>query len=659
MRPASQPAEKFGTARRHKKARRFIRLRSAARAYPPISDYALIGDCHTAALISRGGSIDWCCLPRFDSDSCFGRLLDWKQGGHFIVSPKRKAYVSREYLKDSLVLVTTYKSGRNTARVIDFFAMREGGRHRPRRELVRIIEGISGSMRFDVSVVARLGYGEVKPWIFSGGPNAHFASGSNTAIRIFGDVPMQIVEEHDLYAEVNIRAKQKLHIGLEFVPPEEARAAPPRDRAAQELREHFEETLQWWRDWSDKIVYEDGPGVNIVRSAITLKALTYAPTGAIIAAPTTSLPEEPGGERNWDYRYCWIRDSIFTVWALGSTGAESEADGVRHFIQRSAAGNADELQVLYAVDGERRLTEINLEHLEGWRGSRPVRIGNGAARQYQADMYGLVVELAWQWSERGHPPSQAYWKFLRQTVEAAISRWELPDRGIWEVRSRPLHFVHSKVMCWAAANAGISLAEKYGFEAPLGRWRVARERLRAAIEKRGMDQRRGIFVRSFGRKDVDAALLLLPIVGFVAYDDDRMIRTTQVICEDLMQDGLLLRYRDEDGLAGSEGMFLACTFWLVACLARQGKRTQAERIFKRVCGSANDLGLFAEEYLIQRASGAMVQRVSGPTTKRASGTTVQRASGAVRLGRGEMLGNFPQGLTHLSHIGAAMALAGG
>jgi GH15 family glucan-1,4-alpha-glucosidase len=388
----------------------------------------VIGDCHSAALISRAGSIDWCCLPRFDSDSCFGRLLDWKQGGHFIVRPRGSVYVSREYMKSSLVLVTTYKSGRNSARVIDFFAMREGGRRRPRRELVRIIEGISGSMRFNVSVVPRLDYGEVKPWIFSGGPNAHFASGSNTALRIFGEVPLQVVDEHDLRAEVTVRAKQRLHIGLEFVHPEAAHAAPRRDRA-DELRAHFKETLEWWRNWSAKIVYEDRPGVNIVRSAITLKALTFAPTGAIIAAPTTSLPERPGGERNWDYRYCWIRDSIFTVWALASTGAESEAEGVRHFIQRAAAGNAGDLQVLYGVDGKRRLTEIKLNHLEGWRGSRPVRIGNGAERQYQADMYGLVLELAWQWSERGHAPSQAYWRFLRSTVDVAISKWKLPDRG--------------------------------------------------------------------------------------------------------------------------------------------------------------------------------------------------------------------------------------
>ena len=564
-----------------KQTRRFVRLRSAASAYPPISDYALIGDCHTAALISRAGSVDWCCLPRFDSDSCFGRLLDWQQGGHFIISPHGKAEVCREYLEHTLVLATTYKSGRNEARVIDFFSMREGGRHRPRRELVRIIQGIRGSMKFNVSVQPRLDYGDVKPWIFSGGKNAHFAVGSNTGIRIFGDVALEIVDSHDLHAEVTVRARQKLHMGLQFFRPENANAEPERQTTAKALRAHLQETLRWWHGWSDKMVYEHGPGVNIVRSAITLKALTFAPTGAIIAAPTTSLPERTGGERNWDYRYCWIRDSIFTVWALNSVGAVSEAEGVRHFIQRAACGNADDLHVLYGVVGKRRLTEIELGHLEGWRGSRPVRIGNGAAHQYQADMYGLLVELAWQWSELGHRPTDAYWKFLTQVVDAAIAKWHLPDRGIWEVRSRPLHFVHSKVMCWAAANRGIGLAEKYGFNAPLAKWRVARDQMRAAIEKRGVDHKRGIFVRSFGSKDVDAALLLLPITGFAAYDDERMVRTMEIICKDLMQDGLLLRYRREDGLAGSEGVFLACTFWLVACLARAGKKTQASRIFKR------------------------------------------------------------------------------
>jgi GH15 family glucan-1,4-alpha-glucosidase len=604
---------------------RFVTLRSATRPYPPISDYALIGDCHTAALVSRAGAIDWCCLPRFDSDSCFGRLLDWQQGGHFTISPLGKTHVSREYLPNSLILVTTYKSGRNVARVIDFFSMRTGGRHKPRRELVRIIEGVRGTMKFDVNIVPRLDYGEVKPWIYPAGAHAHFAVGSNTGLRIFGNVPLTVADEHALQAQVRVPAGQKLCVGLQFFRPEDANTVPQRRKAEDELQAHYKETVEWWRDWCSKIVFSEGPGVkvSIIRSAITLKALTFAPTGAIVAAPTTSLPEWIGGERNWDYRYCWIRDSIFTVWALTSSGAGSEADGVRHFLQRAAAGNADELQVLYGVDGKRRLTEIELESLEGYRGSRPVRIGNGAERQYQADMYGLLMELAWQWSQQGHRPSKAYWSFLSQIVAAAISKWTLPDRGIWEVRSRPLHFVHSKVMCWAAANRGIALAEKYGFNAPLEQWREARDAMRRVIEQRGMDHERGIFVRSFGSTDVDAALLLLPITDFVAYDDERMVRTTEVVTKDLMRDGLLLRYLREDGLAGSEGVFLACTFWLVSCLARQKKMRAARKIFRRATACANDLGLFAEEY--------------DPQAR-------------------EMLGNFPQGLTHLSHVGAALTL---
>jgi GH15 family glucan-1,4-alpha-glucosidase len=598
-------------------------MRRAGRAYPPISDYALIGDCHSAALVSASGAIDWCCLPRFDSDSCFGRLLDWKKGGFFAITPRQKADVSREYLPGTLILATTYRAGRNVARVIDFFSMRTGGRQRPRRELVRVIVGVRGKMTFDVSVVPRLDFGEVKPWIYASGSAAHFAVGSNTGLRIFGNAPLQIRDDHDLHAQVQVGPRKRVHIGLQFFRPDEAHTVPQRRKAAEELAAHFRETLRWWQQWTKKIVYPDLPGVNIVRSAITLKALTYAPTGAIVAAPTTSLPEHIGGERNWDYRYCWIRDSIFTVWALTNCGAEAEADGVRRFIQRTAAGNADELQVLYGVDGKRRLTEMTLGKLEGWRGSRPVRIGNGAEGQFQADMYGLVVELSWRWSVQGHRPSASYWSFLTQIVEAAIERGPSPDRGIWEVRSRPRHFVHSKVMCWAAVNRGVALAEKYKFDAPLVRWREARDVMRREIEKRGVDHDRGVFVRSFGSRDVDAALLLLPSVDFVAYDDERMIRTTQVIRTELTQNGLLLRYLRDDGLRGSEGAFVACTFWLVECLARQGKRREALSAFHRACRCANALGLFAEEYAPR--------------------------------GR-QMLGNFPQGLTHLAHITAALAV---
>ena len=575
--------------------------------------------------MSRAGSIDWCCLPRFDSDSCFGRLLDWEKGGYFAVCPTSRSQAKREYLGDSLILVTTYRSGRNSARVTDFFSMRAGGRRRPRRELVRVIEGVRGCMRLRVHIAARFDCGEVKPWVYPAGARTHFAVGSNAGLRVYGNVPLEIRDEHDLVAEIEVRPRQRLQVALQFFRPEEAHTVARRRAASspRELRAHYAETLNWWRQWSSKIVHAGGAGVNVVRSAITLKALTYAPTGAIVAAPTTSLPEWIGGERNWDYRYCWIRDSIFTVWALNDSGAQSEADGVRRFIQRSAAGNADELQVLYGVDGKRRLTEISLDQLEGWRGSSPVRIGNAAEAQFQADMYGMIVELSWRWSLRGHRPAPAYWAFLTQIIQLAIEKWPLPDRGIWEVRSKPLHFVHSKVMCWAAVNRGIALAEKFKFQAPLQRWREARDRMRLEIESRGIDHRRGIFVRSYGSREVDASALLLPTVDFVAHEDERMVRTADAIRRELTRDGLLLRYKHRDGLEGAEGVFLACTFWLAECLARQGRRQLAQRIFRRACRCANELGLFAEQYSPQ--------------------------------GR-EMLGNFPQGLTHLAHITAALAL---
>ena len=578
--------------------------------------------------MSRQGSIDWCCLPRFDSDSCFGRLLDWERGGHFSITPAQRCSTRREYLRDGLILVTTFTSGSNQAQLIDFFAMRIGGRQRPRRKLVRIVRGVRGRMTFNVVLAPRLDFGEVKPWIFPAGKRGYVAVGSNTALLTFADIPLRIENDHDLCGELEIRAGHRKHLALQFVRPERAATVRVRSGAIARLEAQFKETRDWWRDWAAKIPFADGPGVRIKRSAIVLKALTYAPTGAIIAAPTTSLPESPGGERNWDYRFCWIRDSTFTVRALSNLGLESEADGVRRFIQRSAAGNADELQVVYAVDGKRRLTEITLDALEGWRGSRPVRIGNAAQSQYQADMYGTIIELSWLWSERGAPPEKHYWEFLTRVVEAAISRWRQPDRGIWEVRSRPRHFVHSKVMCWAAVDGGLALARKYSLPLAASRaalWVRARDQMRNAIESKGYDRRRGIFVRAFGSSEVDAALLVLPIVDFVAHEDPRMLRTTDAICNRLSRrDGLIMRYVGQDGLRGLEGAFLACTFWLAECFARQGRIADARRTFKHASACANELGLFPEQFDSQGA---------------------------------RMLGNFPQGLTHLAHVSAAVALA--
>ncbi|HYK25887.1 MAG TPA: glycoside hydrolase family 15 protein, partial [Steroidobacteraceae bacterium] len=426
-----------------------------------------------------------------------------------------------------------------------------------------------------------------------------------------------------LEGEVTVSSGERVHLAMQFVAPEDLHTTPARAEAREQLAAHYDETLKWWRDWAARLAFPEVAGVGVVRSAIVLKALNYAPTGAIVAAPTTSLPERVGGKRNWDYRFSWIRDSVFTVDTLSALGLEAEANGFRRFIQRSAAGNAEDLQVLYAVDGRRRLGEVELEHLDGWRHSRPVRIGNGAATQFQADMYGLVLELYWRWSQRGQPHAEEYWKFLSDIVETAVSKCHRPDRGFWEVRSRPRHFVHSKVMCWAAISRGIALAERYSLPAPLDRWRKAQAQIRRLVETRGFDKRGGHFVRSFGSRELDAALLLIPLVEFVAWDDPRMIGTADAIHANLCRDGLIMRYQGEDGLPPGEGVFVACTFWLAEVLARQGRKAEATALFERGCACANELGLFAEEYDVR--------------------------------GR-QPLGNFPQGLTHLAHISAALAL---
>ena len=599
--------------------------------YPSIAQYALIGDCHTAALVSRSASIDWCCLPRFDSDSCFGRILDWKQGGYFEIVPTERARVTRSYLGDSLILATTFTTRSGSARVIDFFSMRRGGRTRPRRELIRIIEGIKGKVEFRVRIAPRLDFGEVKPWIWRLGKRQFAAIGSSGALLIYGTVALEPKREpHDLESRVVVAAGQRRHVVVQFTRPERVHRARAAIDGPRTLQHHFKQTVKWWEQWTSKIRVPpkadraaDRGGASIMRSAIVLKALTFAPTGAIIAAPTTSLPEAIGGERNWDYRYCWLRDSIFIVTVLASIGASGEADYLRRFVERSAAGHADELQVMYGVGGKRRLTEIELS-LDGWRHSKPVRIGNAASKQFQGDMYGLLLELAWRWAQEStHPPEDHYWDFLKSLVEAALARWRLPDRGIWEIRSRPRHFVHSKVMCWAAVSRGIALAERFGFDVPLERWLNARDAIRRDIEKRGYDRRQGIFVQSYGSQALDAALLPIPAVDFIPYDDPRMVRTAEAIHDQLGCNGLVLRYLTEDGLRGEEGVFVACTFWLAECFARQGKHAAARRIHARALASANDLGLFAEEY--------------APATR-------------------QLLGNFPQGLTHLAHIGSALAL---
>jgi GH15 family glucan-1,4-alpha-glucosidase len=591
--------------------------------YPPIADFGLIGDCHSAALVSRAGSIDWCCLPRFDSGSCFGRLLDWERGGYCSVAPMAESSSTRAYVDGSLVLETVFRTATGEARLRDFFAMREGGRQNPRRQIVRILEGTSGSVDARIEVAPRFDYGEVRPWIRAVGKRAHLAIGGSDGMLVWSDADLAREGQHDLSASVRVRGGERVRLSLQYVRPEladDAAAEPARPHDVDEL---LEETLDWWRRWGSKGNYRGPHHDGLIRSAAVLKALTHAPTGAMVAAPTTSLPEVLGGDRNWDYRLSWIRDSTLAARALTALGHDAEADGFRRFIERSVAGTAEELQILFGVGGERRMIELPVESLRGYRRSPPVRVGNQAYRQQQHDVYGQVLDLAWEWHQRGHSPRDDHWEFLVEVVDLAARLWARPDRGIWEVRSRPQHFVHSKVMSWTALDRGIRLAEDIGWEAPVRRWRRVRRDIERAVERQGYQAKPGVFVRSFGSTSMDAALLLLPRTGFVAYDDDRMIRTVDAIREELDVDGLLRRYRVRDGLGGKEGAFVPASFWLAECLARQGRTEEARAVFERASSAGNDLGLFSEEY---------------------------------DVGGRQMLGNFPQGLSHLSHIMAALAV---
>ncbi|MDQ3862329.1 MAG: glycoside hydrolase family 15 protein, partial [Actinomycetota bacterium] len=567
--------------------------------YPSISDYALIGDCRAAALVSSAGSVDWCCMPRLDYGSCFGRLLDWERGGYCSITPAEgETTLFRRYLEDTLVLETTFRSSGGEVRLFDLFAI--DTEREPRCRLLRIIEGVRGHMDLCLSISPRLDYGEIEPWIRHHGMHVYSAIGGNDGLVITSDFGLTMAGRHDLEATFDVRAGERARVSITFVAPHEIDRAAWQPVGPVELDRNLEETVQWWREWSSQahLSGPDGPGA--VRSAIILKALTNADTGATAAAATTSLPESAGGNRNWDYRYSWIRDSAFSVRSLAGIGCISEADEFRGFIERSSAGSAKKMQIMYGLGGERRLTEIILDHLEGYRGAKPVRVGNAAKNQRQLDAYGLLVEQTWRWHQRGRSPDDDYWRFLLDIIDTAAECWRKPDCGIWEMRGEPQHFVHSKVMCWAALDKGLRLSEECMRRAPVKKCEKTRDEIRAAVESEGYDKERGVIVQAFGAKELDAALLLLPSAGFISYDDERMIRTTDVICEELDDNGLLLRYRTdkgkEDGLKGKEGAFLACSFWLAECLAHQGRVEEAREVFDRASSTGNDLGLFSEEY---------------------------------------------------------------
>ncbi len=595
-------------------------------SYLPIGDYALIGDCHTSALISRDGSIDWCCLPRFDSGSAFGRLLDRERGGHCSIRPTGDGpwEHARSYVEDTLVLETRLSGSAGEAKLLDCFVIRNDDTDE--RRILRVIEGVRGSLEFEVRVAPRFDYGQVRPWIRRHGHRLHSTIGGNDALLVWCEQELAEDPAHELIGRFTIGPGDRVRLSLTYCAPEHVDAGPPAEPEPHALDELLDGTLEWWREWASSLHLgtRDEPAAR--RSGIVLKALTYAPTGAVVAAPTTSLPEAVGGPRNWDYRYAWVRDSSFSSRALAELGAVAEADAFRAFIMRSAAGHAEDLQIVYGVAGERRLRGDVVERLEGYRKSAPVRLGNDASGQLQLDAYGELVNLTWRWHRRGHSPSDDDWRFLVSLIDHAAERWREPDCGIWEWAGGPEHFVHSKVLCWSALDRGLRLADECMRRAPVRRWKQARDELRETIERRGYDSERGIYVQAFGRSELDAALLLLPTVEYVAWDDERMVRTVAAVREELdAGDGLIYRYRRDDGLEGDEGAFLCCSFWLAECLVRAGDPDDAREIFDQAVARSNDLGLFSEEV--------------DPRT-------------------GELLGNFPQGLTHLAHIDAAAALAG-
>lgn len=596
-------------------------------SYPPIADYALIGDCNSAALISREASIDWCCLPRFDSGSAFGRLLDWDRGGHCAITPSGEGpwEFSRRYLDDTLVLETDVLGPGGEAKLLDCFTIQGDPVQTGRRQILRVIEGVRGSVEVDVRIAPRFDYGQVRPWIRRHGHRTHSTIGGNDALLVWCEQELEEDPDHELAGGFSVGPGDRVRLSLTYCAPEQVDAGPPAEPDARSLDELLEQTVAWWREWAKplKLASRDEPAAR--RSGIALKALTHAPTGAVVAAPTTSLPETVGGSRNWDYRYAWVRDSSFSSRAFAELGAVDEADGFRAFIMRSAAGHAGDLQVMYGVGGERRLRGDVVEDLEGYRGSKPVQLGNDASEQVQLDAYGELVNLTWRWHRRGHSPSDDDWRFLVSLIDHAAERCHEPDSGIWEWPGEPDHFVHSKVLCWSALDRGIRLADECMRRAPTRRWKKARDGLREAIEERGYDRKRGVYVQAFDRTEMDAALLLLPTVEYVAWDDERMLRTIAAVREELdAGDGLLYRYRRDDGLEGQEGAFLCCSFWLAECLAEAGELGEARTVFDQAMARGNDLGLFSEEI--------------DPRT-------------------GELLGNFPQGLTHLAHIDAAVALS--
>ena len=585
----------------------------------PIEDYAAIGDGHTVALVSREGSIDWLCLPRFDSPSCFARLLGDPDDSHWsLTAVDDGARVERRYLDDTNVLETTWRVPGGQVRITDFMPIRDR-----RADIVRRVEGLEGSVRLRHELVIRLDYGRITPWV-----HRMTAFDQEVIVAVAGPdkvilggprLPRALVAgRHE--DEFDVAAGECLDFTLTWVPSHRDVPEP------LDVGSRLERTRRTQRRWAAECEYEGAFRVPVIRSLLTLHGLTHEDTGGIVAAPTTSLPEDFGGERNWDYRYSWLRDAALTVEAVIGTKRADRAAPWRDWLLRTVAGDPEDLQVMYTVDGGRHLPEQELDHLAGYAGSRPVRIGNAAVDQRQTDVIGEVLSALALARDVGLEETPDTWSLQRKLVTQLAETWQQPDHGIWEIRGPKRHFTHSRVMVWAAFDRMVQAVERHGLDGPVDRWREIRDEVREQVLAKGIDPARGCFTQHFDTTDVDASLLLLSGVGFVAGDDPRMLATIAAVETDLMRDGLVLRYRTStgvDGLGGDEHPFLACSFWLVGAYARAGRVDDARQLMERLVGLTNDVGLLSEEYDVSA---------------------------------GRMAGNFPQAYSHLTLVQAARAL---
>ncbi|MEX5295276.1 glycoside hydrolase family 15 protein [Kocuria sp. CPCC 205268] len=579
-----------------------------------IEDYALIGDLHTAALVGRDGSVDWLCLPDFDSPACFAALLDTSEAGRWVLAPAGAARCTRRrYRPGTLVLETEWDVPGGSVRVVDFMPPRDG-----HCDVVRIVEGLTGSVEVRTELVLRFDYGHVVPWVRQV-PGGIQAIAGPDAVYLTTPVPLR-GEHFRTVGEFTVRAGDTVPFVLTRAPSHRPR--PDRVEALAARRA----TQAFWDRWSARSRAAGPYREAVQRSLITLKALTFAPTGGIVAAATTSLPEQPGGPRNWDYRYCWLRDATLTLQAMLAAGYTEEAAAWREWLLRAVAGDPAELQIMYGVDGRRRLPELTLPWLGGYERSTPVRVGNAAADQLQLDVWGEVLDgLALTRTTLLGPQEEA-WDIQTALMDHLEGAWRTPDNGLWEVRGPRQHFTHSKVMAWVAADRMAAGVRVSGLPGPVERWEALRETIHADVLRHGFDAERNTFVQAYGSRALDAALLLIPRVGFLPPDDPRVLGTIEAVRRELSVDGLVLRYRPEhteDGLPGGEGVFLACSFWLVDALAGAGRRAEAVELFERLLGLRNDVGLLSEQW-------------------------------DPRAGRA--LGNTPQAFSHFSLVGSALQL---